>query len=163
MLFDSHAHLQLIDYAKLNSTMDVVMANAKQAGVEKLLCVATHLDQFDQLLAIKKTYPTVSLSIGLHPNEEPNSDPNEVCSEKTLLELASNPNFVAIGETGLDYFRTKPNETWQQKRFLNHIHAAKALKKPLMGVTTRSLLGESMIAQPMAKQDWGITVVSISP
>jgi len=139
MFFDSHAHLQLIDYDRLGQSMDDVVLHAKQSGVSKFMCVATKFSQYDELLKIKNLYPNVSLSIGLHPNESP----DQICSVEEIVALGKNKHIVAIGETGLDYYRTKPNETWQRERFISHIRAAKQLKKPLI-IHTRDSMDDTL-------------------
>jgi TatD DNase family protein len=73
-------------------------------------------------------YPQVSVSVGVHPNEQHRRDP----APEELVELTADPRNVAIGETGLDYYRSKGDLDWQHQRFRNHIAAAKACGKPLI-------------------------------
>jgi TatD DNase family protein len=80
------------------------------------------------MLARVADYPQISVSVGVHPNEHEGHDP----SAEELIELGQNPKVIAIGETGLDYFRSEGDLSWQHQRFRNHIAAAKALKKPLI-------------------------------
>jgi TatD DNase family protein len=99
-----------------------------------MLCVCVTLDKFPEILALAERYPFVSASVGIHPTE---IVPNEPSSD-TLLSLASHPKVVAIGETGLDYYRSEDEDmSWQQARFVTHINVAKQVKKPLI-IHTRS-------------------------
>ena len=73
-------------------------------------------------------YPCVSASVGVHPNS-----PEDIAlSEDVLLELAGDPAVVAVGETGLDYYRSQGNLDWQRRRFRTHIRAARQINKPLI-------------------------------
>lgn len=129
MFVDSHCHLQLIDYDKIDSSEAKAVELARSYDVEYILCVATKLDQYDNLVEIAKRYDNVSASIGVHPNEEDTS-----FSIQKLEELAKNPEIVAIGETGLDYFRTEGDGSIkaQQQKFRDHITVAKRVKKPII-------------------------------
>ncbi len=127
MLVDSHCHLDRLDLEKLGGDMDAVMAQAQAQGVERMLCVAINLAQWDGMMAIVRRYPNVYASVGVHPNEgekEPSLD--------DLLQRAEDPDVIAIGETGLDYFRSEGDLTWQRDRFRRHIEAAKVCRKPLI-------------------------------
>jgi TatD DNase family protein len=133
MYIDTHCHLQLLDYVKLGIDMDTVVQQAIENKVLDLLCVATHMDQCAELYYIAEKYINVKVSIGLHPNEEILKEP----SVEDYLLAAKHPHVVAIGETGLDYFRTPENMPLQQQRFRNQIHAAQQCNKPLI-VHTRN-------------------------
>jgi len=128
MLIDSHCHLNLIDYVALESSLSQVIQNATENGVQHMLCVGTDLVDIPNILKITEEYSQVSASIGLHPNEKAESEP----TVQALVEFANHPHVVAIGETGLDYYRSEGDLSWQQNRFRNHIHAAKLSKKPLI-------------------------------
>lgn len=81
------------------------------------------------MLALAKAYPTeISVSVGVHPNE---CRGMEISAER-LLEYGRSPQVVAIGETGLDYFRSEGDLDWQRARFRLHIQVAKAVRKPLI-------------------------------
>lgn len=133
MLVDSHCHLNLIDYAALGMDMNAVVRAALDNGIEHMLCVGTNHTENKAVITIATEYPEVSASIGIHPNEilkiEPTLD--------ELMSLATHPKVIAIGETGLDYFRTDAAQPWQHARFKTHIEVAKAIKKPLI-VHTRN-------------------------
>ena len=128
MLVDSHCHLDLLDLDLFDNQMENVLAAAKTQGVEGFLTISVNLDDTDKLIQIAERFPQVWTSIGLHPNEQP----GEVPTVEQLLALAQNTRVVAIGETGLDYFRTDEGLAWQQKRFEHHIEAAIAVNKPLI-------------------------------
>ncbi len=138
MLIDSHCHLNLIDYEKLGSDLNSAVDAAKQNGIEHLLCVATTLEQFPDILKIAEDYSMVSASVGLHPNELVECEP----TVEQLVDLAQHPKVVAIGETGLDYFRTEKKSD-QQQRFIVHINAAKQTKKPLI-IHTREAKADTL-------------------
>ncbi len=104
------------------------MQEAANAQLEHLLCIAIDLEAFPAMQALVSGYAQISLSLGVHPNEQEGQDP----SVEELIALGQQTNIIAIGETGLDYFRSEGDLNWQQQRFRNHIHAALALKKPLI-------------------------------
>lgn len=93
-----------------------------------MLCVSIDLEAYPAMQALVADYPQVSISVGVHPNEEAGREP----SLEQLVELAADPKNVAIGETGLDYFRSDGDLEWQRERFRVHIAAAKACGKPLI-------------------------------
>ncbi len=127
MLVDSHCHLDRLDLDALGGDMDAVIAQAQAQGVEQMLCVAINLKQWDEMMAIVRRYPNVYASVGVHPNED-----EEEPSLDDLLLRAQDPNVIAIGETGLDYFRSEGDLDWQRERFRRHISAAKSCHKPLI-------------------------------
>lgn len=134
MFADSHCHLQLMDYKKLGLNMDQTVQNALDNQVNYLLCVATHLDQTAELQTIADKYAPVNVSIGLHPNEA-------IAHEPTLedyLAAQAHPKVIAIGETGLDYYRTDEDPKLQQNRFRVQIRAAKQSGKPLIVHTRKA-------------------------
>lgn len=128
MLADSHCHLQLIDYTKLDQDLNQTVQVALDNGVNHFLCVATHLDQEARLKEIAEQFETVKISMGLHPNETIDLEP----TENDFTAISAHNDVVAIGETGLDYYRTEGDYSWQQERFRVQIRAAKKLNKPLI-------------------------------
>ncbi|UCE90107.1 MAG: TatD family hydrolase, partial [Pseudomonadota bacterium] len=86
------------------------------------------LEHFDQVSDLADRYPQVSASVGVHPSEREGREP-EV---DELLALADDPQVVAIGETGLDYYYNKGDLGWQQQRFRRHVAAAREINKPLI-------------------------------
>jgi len=125
MLVDSHCHIPM-----LGKEMDVnqVIADAKALGVEHMLCVSVDLDTYPEILSLAVEHDRIYASVGVHPNTTMQVE----VSQETLIELASNEHVIAIGETGLDYFRSEGDLEWQRDRFRTHIKAAKSVNKPLI-------------------------------
>lgn len=128
MFIDSHCHLHMINCVELNCQLQDVLALAKTYQVDHMLCVGTTLEDIPEMQKIANAYPEVSMSIGLHPNETIDKEP----TVEELLTFAALPKVVAIGETGLDYYRSTGELDWQKNRFRTHIQAALASKKPLI-------------------------------
>jgi TatD DNase family protein len=127
-LADSHCHLDQLDLASYDNDLSKALLKAHQVGVRYFLCVCITLDHFKDVLAIAKKYPNVDASVGLHPNEVVDHEP----TPQELITLANDEKVVAIGETGLDYFRSQGDVEWQRERFRQHIRAAKQTNKPLI-------------------------------
>ncbi|RKZ36031.1 MAG: TatD family deoxyribonuclease, partial [Gammaproteobacteria bacterium] len=132
---DSHCHLDLIK----NSDPDTLVSNAQAQGVTHFLSVSIDLDHFPRLLGIAQRINNVFASVGIHPN----SSPDLIVEVSTLTNLADDPNVIAIGETGLDYFRSIGDLTWQQQRFRTHIQAAKEIGKPLI-IHSRNAISDTL-------------------
>lgn len=130
MLIDSHCHLNMLDLAEFSGNLDNVMMQAQQSGVQEMLCVCVELDDYPILQDIAAKYKNVKISVGIHPNTEMQNEP----TIEKLIELGSSSKCIAIGETGLDYYRdaSEMNKSIQQQRFRNHISAALQLRKPLI-------------------------------
>ena len=128
MLVDSHCHLDRIDLDPFDNDLGKALKAAEEVGVESFLCVAIDRGNIPDVIAIAERFDNVYASVGVHPNEE---DPEEVTAEE-LLRLADHPKVIAIGETGLDYFRSEGDLEWQKQRFRNHITASKESGKPLI-------------------------------
>ncbi|CAN5904617.1 TatD family hydrolase [soil metagenome] len=127
MLVDSHCHLTLLDREHHGSTEQVVAA-AKREGVDRLLCVSVDLETVPHIIQLAKTHQGVFASVGMHPNTAATIEPGF----DELAALAADPCVIAIGETGLDYYRSEGDLAWQRDRFRTHIAVAKALRKPLI-------------------------------
>ncbi|MCG6860641.1 MAG: TatD family hydrolase [Chromatiaceae bacterium] len=128
MLVDSHCHLDRVNLKPYAGELHRLMDETRAAGVGHMLCVSIDLEHYPKMRTLVDPYPQVSVSVGVHPNERHGQDP----TPDELVELAQDARNVAIGETGLDYFRTKGDLGWQQQRFRNHIAAARACGKPLI-------------------------------
>ncbi len=126
-LVDSHCHLDRLDLQPFGGSLDGVIEAAAENGVVSLLCVGISRDSLPDVLEIARRYPNVSASVGVHPNEE-----EDALDEDELLRLSDAPDVVAIGETGLDYFRSEGDLEWQRARFRTHIRAARRAGKPLI-------------------------------
>lgn len=129
-LVDSHCHLHLMDLTPFAGKVEAVIEAAISQGVEHLLCVAVDLTQHDYLVQLASHYPNISLSVGVHPNHDMETEP----SVELLVELSQASHCVAMGETGLDYYRVTHPKTiqLQQQRFIHHIRAARLSKRPLI-------------------------------
>lgn len=128
MLVDSHCHLDRVDLSPYGGDFSALMTATRDSGVSRLLCVSIDLESYPQMLDLVEDYPEVSVSVGVHPNEEGCREP----TVEQLVELARHPKNVAIGETGLDYFRSDGDLEWQRQRFRIHVRAAHAAEKPLI-------------------------------
>lgn len=128
MLIDSHCHLDRLDLTPFDGELTNALAFARERGVERFLCVAIDMENIPAVLELAQRYPQVYASVGVHPNEQGREEP----SVEQLLKLAAHDKVVAIGETGLDYFRSEGDLGWQHQRFRTHIAAAKACGKPLI-------------------------------
>jgi TatD DNase family protein len=124
-LVDSHCH---INFEPLCTDLAAVLQRARDNGVSHMLCVGVTLEDFPQVLELAHRYDHIFASVGVHPNEQEGPEPE--VSE--LVALARDPQVVAIGETGLDYFRSQGELGWQQQRFRRHIRAARECGKPLI-------------------------------
>lgn len=127
-LVDSHCHLDRLDLTPFDGKLDLALQAAAEQGVGHFLCVCIDLEHFDDVLNPAKQHANISASVGVHPNEQEGHEP----TVEELVKLAADDNVVAIGETGLDYFRSEGDLEWQRDRFRNHIAAAKQTGKPLI-------------------------------
>jgi len=125
MLVDSHCHLDLID-AELGD-VEQLLANAAERQIHHLLCVSVGLENAGTVRALAERYDNVFASAGIHPNEVANTP----ITAEQLLELSAHEAVVAIGETGLDYYRSD-NAVQQREQLAVHIGVARELSKPLI-------------------------------
>jgi len=125
MLVDSHCHL---NFPELAGRLEEALALMRGNEVSHALCVSVTLAEFPQIRDLAERYPQVYASVGVHPDYP---DVPEV-TEKDLVTLAAHPRVVAIGETGLDYYRIKGELEWQRERFRTHIRAARNCGRPLI-------------------------------
>jgi TatD DNase family protein len=127
---DSHCHLA---FPELAGDIDGVLARMSAAGVGLALSVCTRMDEFERVRNLAARDGRIYASVGVHPDTPPGEEPAVV----DLVRLASLPRVVAIGETGLDYYRLPEPLDWQRSRFRTHIRAARESGKPLI-IHTRS-------------------------
>ena len=132
MLVDSHCHLDRVDLTPYDNRFDAMLEATQAQGVEHLLCVSIDLLQYPAMRALVADYPQISVSVGVHPNEEPEVEGHIEPSVAQLVDLATQPGVVAIGETGLDYHYNQGDLRWQHARFRVHIEAAKESQRPLI-------------------------------
>jgi len=137
MLVDSHCHL---DFPQLQADLDGVLARMRDNAVTHALTISTTLKTFPEVLSVAKGHANVWCSAGVHPDER--EDGREVTFEE-LVRMAQDERVVAIGETGLDYFRVEGDTEWQRERFRVHIRAARALAKPLV-IHTREAAADTL-------------------
>lgn len=147
---DSHCH---INFHELAENITEVLAKMQQNEVLAALCVSVNLADFPQVLALASQYPHIYASVGVHPDYEAVEEP----SVERLVALAQHPKIIAIGETGLDYFRLTGDLEWQRERFRNHIRAARQSGKPLI-IHTRSAAEDTLriMAEEGASQAGGV-------
>ncbi|MBS0289422.1 MAG: TatD family hydrolase [Proteobacteria bacterium] len=149
MYIDSHCHLNMLELKPYEDDLGKVLAQAKEQGVNHLLSVAVTLEEHEKLVSIAKQFPQVFISAGLHPTENP-----EVALDVKVLDAQANhPSVVAIGETGLDYYRNeKAMLQWQQERFQQHIACARRFHKPLI-IHTRAAKEDTLALMRIEKAD----------
>ena len=128
MLVDSHCHLDRLDLTPFDGRLEGALENAREHGVGHMLCVCIDIEHLDDVLTPARQYDFVTASVGVHPNEHEGEEPDF----DRLVTLAQDEQVVAIGETGLDYFRSEGDLEWQRERFRQHIAAAKQTGKPLI-------------------------------
>jgi len=104
------------------------MEEAKAQQIQHMLCVSIDLESYPAMCRLIDGYENISVSVGVHPNEQGSNEPDV----DELVSLARNSKVVAIGETGLDYYRSSGSLDWQRERFQRHIRAAKTAGKPLI-------------------------------
>lgn len=136
MYVDSHCHLNFPDLA---GDLDAVLERGRNNGVTHMLCVAVNLENFPEVLSLAERHAHVFASVGVHPDHPLDREP----SVEELVSLARHPKVVAIGETGLDYFRSEGDLEWQRTRFRTHIRAAREAGKPLI-VHTREAAEDTL-------------------
>lgn len=136
MLVDSHCHL---NFPELAENMQSIRLRMDEASIGHALCVSVTLDKFPEVLSLAETYDNFFASVGVHPDYEDIEEP----TVKELVRLAQHPKVVAIGETGLDYFRLKGDLEWQRERFRIHIRAAIESGKPLI-IHTRQAVDDTL-------------------
>ncbi len=153
MLVDSHCHLDRVDLSPHGGDFSAFVQATRNAGVGHMLCVSIDLESYPDMLALVEPYPEISVSVGVHPNDRDRHEP----TVEELLELAAHPKNVAIGETGLDFFRSEGDLTWQKDRFRTHIRAAIASGKPLI-IHTRDAREETLkiMAEENARDAGGV-------
>lgn len=125
MYIDSHCH---INFPELAARMPELLAKMQENQVSHALCVSVDLPDFPQVLALAEQYPHIYASVGVHPDYEDTPEP----TVEQLVALADHPKIIAIGETGLDYYRLEGDLEWQRERFRTHIKASRITRKPLI-------------------------------
>jgi len=122
---DTHCH---IDFPQFDGRLSELLENAKQMEVSYMVCAAVNLEDFPRILNLVESKPGLFASVGVHPNYTQCEEP----SVERLVQLSKNEKVVAIGETGLDYFRSQGDLEWQRERFKTHILAAREAHMPII-------------------------------
>ncbi|QEI06804.1 TatD family deoxyribonuclease [Pigmentiphaga aceris] len=136
MFADSHCHLNFPDLA---AQLPEILARMRVNRVSQALCVSVNLTDWPGLMQMVDSQPGLWASVGVHPDYEDTPEP----SVDELVALAAAPKVVAIGETGLDYFRLTGDLEWQRARFRRHIQAARQTRKPLI-IHTRAAADDTL-------------------
>lgn len=137
MYADSHCHL---DFPELSGRMPEILSAMRQRRVCHALCAGVTLERFPAIRALAEAHAGIFAAVGVHPDTDEAAREPDVA---TLVELAQHPKVVAIGETGLDYYRLTGDLEWQRERFRVHIRAARQVGKPLI-IHTRSAAEDTL-------------------
>ena len=124
-LFDTHCH---IDFEHYTEDRDEVFARMEAGGVTRCVAVAVELEQTERLVDLVDSREGVWFSVGVHPNHEVAQEP----TIEAIVALSQHEKCVAIGETGMDFFRHHVEPGVQEERFRTHIRAAHQLNKPVI-------------------------------
>lgn len=136
LLVDSHCHL---DFPEFSGRLPELAARMHESGVGWALCAGVTLERHEAILDIVRSQPNLFASVGVHPDVQEGEDPDV----DRLVTLATDPKVVAIGETGLDYYRLEGDLEWQRNRFRVHIEAARRSGKPLI-IHTRAAAADTL-------------------
>ncbi len=140
MFIDSHCHLS---FPELLGDITGQLAAMRAASVDQAICICTTMEEFDTVLGLAQAHEVLFATVGVHPDNEGVIEPTVA----DLVERGAHPKVVAIGETGLDYYRLGERSVadveWQRERLRVHVRAARALAKPLV-VHTRSASADTL-------------------
>jgi TatD DNase family protein len=140
MFIDSHCHLS---FPELREQLPAIRTAMAEAQVDRALCICTTLEEFEEVHALAREHANFWATAGVHPDNEGVREP----SVDDLVALAAKPKVLAIGETGLDYYRLGERSVadmeWQRERFRVHIRAARAAGKPLV-IHTRAAADDTL-------------------
>ena len=140
MFIDSHCHLS---FPELKDRLPDILADMRSAQVEQAICICTQMEEFDAVHALALAHGELWATVGVHPDTEDMREPDVA----ELVRLAALPRVVAIGETGLDYYRLNGRSIedmeWQRERFRTHIRAARQAGKPLV-IHTRASAADTL-------------------
>jgi TatD DNase family protein len=152
MFTDTHAHLVFDDFA---ADLPAVIERAAAAGVTRLVSIGCDVASSRQTVALARRFANVFASVGLHPGYVPDVT---MCDLKDIRALAGDPRVVAIGETGLDYYRGDQHRPAQRDLFWAQLDLANELRKPVI-IHNRSAeadLREIIRAHAPRFQPWGV-------
>ncbi len=128
MYLDSHCHIDRLDLTPNHNSLEDAIQTSRELGISKILNVSIGMNNVKRVIEIAEQFDGIYASVGTHPNQVEENEP----TIEDLVKLADHPKVIAIGETGLDYFRSKGDLTWQKDRFVRHIQTAKQSNKPLI-------------------------------
>lgn len=135
-LVDSHCHL---NFPELINRIPEVLQNASDNDIQRMLCIATSWENKPEVLGLAEQYDQIYAAVGIHPTTEGGHE----ATTDELVEAANHPRVIALGETGLDYFRSSGDLTWQHERFHRHIDAGKQTGLPII-IHTRAAAEDTM-------------------
>lgn len=136
LLVDSHCHL---DFPELAADLPRLLERMQENGVGWALCAGVTLERLPAVLGLAHEHANLFAAVGVHPDVQDGAEPDEA----TLVDLAADPKVVAIGETGLDYYRLEGDLEWQRRRFRTHIAVARRTGKPLI-IHTRAAAADTL-------------------
>jgi len=136
LFVDSHCHL---DFPELAGDLPQVLAAMREHAVTHALCIAVEASDWPRVFAIARAHPHLYASVGVHPDYADIAEP----TVDELVAQAATGKVVAIGETGLDYYRLTGDLEWQRERFRRHIRAARECAKPLV-IHTRAAAADTL-------------------
>ena len=136
MFVDSHCHL---DFPELAAELPALLDAMRVNSVTHALCISVEMPAWPAVVAIAQAHENIYATVGVHPDYQDTEDP----SVDDLVARAATPKVVAIGETGLDYYRLTGDLEWQRERFRRHIRAAREVRKPLV-IHTRSAAEDTL-------------------
>lgn len=123
-LIDTHSHIDMRDFE-----LDEIIANAQNAGVEKIIVPSVNRDSFEKVIEISGKYDGAYCALGIHPTEAQNAKDEDF---DKIFEFINDNKFIAIGECGLDYYWDKTFVDKQKEVFIKQIEIAKTLQKALI-------------------------------
>lgn len=152
MFVDTHAHLSYPDFA---TEVPNTVARATSAGVTRIVCIATDLPDARRVVELTGQYPGLYAAVGIHPNSVADC---RLCDLKDIATLAESPKVVAIGETGLDYYRSKDRAQEQKDLLWAHLELAKRRRLPVVIHNRNSErdLMEILRAHEPGFRPWGV-------
>jgi TatD DNase family protein len=134
MFLDSHCHLS---FPELQSQVPEILQRMREAQVDQAICICTTIEEFDAVHGLAMAHDRLWATVGVHPDSEGCHEP----TVEELVERGRRPRVVAVGETGLDYYRLNGRSladmAWQRERLRVHVRAAVELNQPLV-IHTRS-------------------------
>lgn len=152
MYVDSHCHLNFPD---LQAQLPDILARMKSAQVGHALVVSVNLRDWPGLMALVESQAHLHASVGVHPDNDTDDEDGVEPTEEDLLQRARHPKVVAIGETGLDYYRLPEPLDWQRDRFRTHIRVARKTGLPLI-IHTRSAAEDTLRLMREEQADNGV-------